>query len=501
MVASKTKKNCEEASEGGTAVTTQDTLTSEGTSQKMGSIISSSAEPTTPTFDSNKKLEAGMNAFTDAINGSPLPTPPPPTSMTNNRTPRSSTKTKPKPKPKSTSKSSPSNNNNTSPEGLTLKIVSSPNKGPTPLHGTISPTRVSTLQNLSLPLSSPSPGGPGHILPAESDLDIEEGTPAAEALRANADVKVSKLYKLSRSMHVNVVRKVLKKSVGKAGMGVRRGKPPRLPDMASESMDDDQELMESVKNQDTLDILRESDEEHMEDDDHLENFEDPKHISAHSQISLDPDIMPGLGRFSSEDESLVLSTSEKEPEHKRQDSYTTQQSMILLDTKGKKREVKLIRRSEKKKEKKLKNLKKKKARNYVKGKVIDGEHELYTLSIAMMLGLRYSIFLTNNQLKEDKKNGRFWLDSDEFMKVEKYSFRPDGRNNTPPHKLSHTFKFKDYSPLPFAFIRRMFGINEYEFHHSVCGNANFIEFISNAKSGQFFFYSSDGKYMIKTMTK
>jgi 1-phosphatidylinositol-4-phosphate 5-kinase len=132
--------------------------------------------------------------------------------------------------------------------------------------------------------------------------------------------------------------------------------------------------------------------------------------------------------------------------------------------------------------------------------VIDGKHELYTLSIAMMLGLRYSIFLTNNQILEDRKNGRMWLDSDEFMKVEKYIFRPDGGQNTPPHQLSHTFKFKDYSPIPFAFIRRMFGINEYEFHHSVCGNANFIEFISNAKSGQFFFYSSDGKFMIKTMT-
>jgi 1-phosphatidylinositol-4-phosphate 5-kinase len=43
-------------------------------------------------------------------------------------------------------------------------------------------------------------------------------------------------------------------------------------------------------------------------------------------------------------------------------------------------------------------------------------------------------------------------------------------------------------------------VNEFDFLLSICGNANFIEFISNAKSGQFFFYSSDGKYMIKTMT-
>ena len=155
--------------------------------------------------------------------------------------------------------------------------------------------------------------------------------------------------------------------------------------------------------------------------------------------------------------------------------------------------------------KKWKKLVKKRVRRsardtYVKGKVIDREHELYTLSIAVMLGLRTSIYLTNDQLEDDKKEDRFWLESHDFMRVEKFKFRPKGGPKTPPHQLAHTFKFKDYSPLPFAYLRRMFGVNEYEFLQSVCGTASFIEFISNAKSGQFFFYSSDGKYMIKTMT-
>lgn len=51
-----------------------------------------------------------------------------------------------------------------------------------------------------------------------------------------------------------------------------------------------------------------------------------------------------------------------------------------------------------------------------------------------------------------------------------------GGQITPPHQLNHTFKFKDYSPHAFAYLRRMFGINEYEFLLSVCGNANYIEF-------------------------
>lgn len=33
------------------------------------------------------------------------------------------------------------------------------------------------------------------------------------------------------------------------------------------------------------------------------------------------------------------------------------------------------------------------------------------------------------------------------------------------------------------------------------GDFNYIEFIANSKSGQFFFYSHDGRYMIKTQTK
>jgi len=139
-------------------------------------------------------------------------------------------------------------------------------------------------------------------------------------------------------------------------------------------------------------------------------------------------------------------------------------------------------------------------RSYVKGKVIDGKHELYTMSIAVMFGMRTSIGRTNKNISETVHNERRWLDNDDLMAVEKYEFPPKGSELTPPHQLNHTFKFKDYSPLAFAYLRRVFGVNEYDFLLSVCGNANYIEFQSNAKSGQFFFYSPDGKYMIKTMT-
>ena len=149
--------------------------------------------------------------------------------------------------------------------------------------------------------------------------------------------------------------------------------------------------------------------------------------------------------------------------------------------------------------KKRKGKQKKERKSYVTGKVIDGKHELYAQSIAVMLGVRTSITRTNGLITAEEHKKR-WLQEDDYLKTEKYEFRPDGSEHTPPHQLSHTFKFKDYAPVVFAYLRRLFGINEFDFLLSVCGNANFIEFISNAKSGQFFFYSSDGKYMVKTMT-
>eukprot|EP01083_Nonionella_stella_P007339 21240_1 len=195
------------------------------------------------TVDSNDKTSTSLAVFTQAINSLPLPTPPSAIQVSDNNSPRSSQK---------------------SPEGLTLNLVSSA-KGQFPGHGGISPSRVGALKNLSLPITSPDPGGPSNILPSEADLDIEDGTPAALALRANADVKVTKLNKVARALHANAVKKLVKKSVG-AGMGEKRGKPPRLSIAGAEEPDNIDEL-QKLPDVGHLDILEESDEEGIEDED------------------------------------------------------------------------------------------------------------------------------------------------------------------------------------------------------------------------------------------
>lgn len=46
----------------------------------------------------------------------------------------------------------------------------------------------------------------------------------------------------------------------------------------------------------------------------------------------------------------------------------------------------------------------------------------------------------------------------------------------------------------FHAIRGQSGIDEAEYMVSIAGDFNYIEFIANSKSGQFFFYSHDGRY-------
>ena len=53
----------------------------------------------------------------------------------------------------------------------------------------------------------------------------------------------------------------------------------------------------------------------------------------------------------------------------------------------------------------------------------------------------------------------------------------------------------------FRAIRRLYGVKTEDYVLNVAGDRDYIQFIANSRSGQFFFYSHDGKYMIKTQTK
>ena len=68
-------------------------------------------------------------------------------------------------------------------------------------------------------------------------LHIDDDSPAAQALAANANVKVSSLGKAARAVHMQTVRKIVKRATGTTRSGVTRGKPPRLPPTVDGGLD------------------------------------------------------------------------------------------------------------------------------------------------------------------------------------------------------------------------------------------------------------------------
>ena len=131
-----------------------------------------------------------------------------------------------------------------------------------------------------------------------------------------------------------------------------------------------------------------------------------------------------------------------------------------------------------------------------KVKVIQKGHEQYALAYGMMLGIRVSVGRSEGYRGGERKR----LSLQDFAHIDHYEFFPEGSKTTPPHKLAHAFKFKDYAPRVFRRLRERFGIKTENYLLSLTGNYSFIEFLSNSKSGQFFFFSHDRQFLIKTQS-
>lgn len=65
-------------------------------------------------------------------------------------------------------------------------------------------------------------------------------------------------------------------------------------------------------------------------------------------------------------------------------------------------------------------------------------------------------------------------------------------------ELKTDYEFKDYGGRLFSHIRRKFGIKTHDYLHSLGGRLPYLDFVSNSKSGEFFFFTYDRRYMIKT---
>lgn len=126
----------------------------------------------------------------------------------------------------------------------------------------------------------------------------------------------------------------------------------------------------------------------------------------------------------------------------------------------------------------------------VVGTKVDDTHVNYVTAYNMLTGIRFVV--SRNNAKLDRE-----LNEADFAMKQKFSFDITGNELTPSTK--YDFKFKDYAPWVFRQLRSTFQIDPAEYLMSLTSKYILSELGSPGKSGSFFYFSRDYKYIIKTI--
>ncbi|CAK0830353.1 unnamed protein product, partial [Prorocentrum cordatum] len=142
-----------------------------------------------------------------------------------------------------------------------------------------------------------------------------------------------------------------------------------------------------------------------------------------------------------------------------------------------------------------------------KGLAVHFGHENWNMVVSMMIGIRLSIGRARGERRRE-------MQPVDFSMKEKFTIAPRYANifDSTASPRAIKYRFIDYAPMVFQRIRLSFGIDTDEYLHSVgpeqllgnmiLGNLSSLsEQTSEGKSGAFFYYTADGKYMLKTVSK
>ncbi|AOA60694.1 Phosphatidylinositol-4-phosphate 5-kinase [Komagataella phaffii CBS 7435] len=124
----------------------------------------------------------------------------------------------------------------------------------------------------------------------------------------------------------------------------------------------------------------------------------------------------------------------------------------------------------------------------VGNKVSEG-HSNYVMAYNMLTGIRVSVSRCSGIMKP--------LTEVDFRTTKKLAFDISGSELTPSSK--YDFKFKDYAPQVFRSLRLLFGLDPADYLVSLTSKYILSELGSPGKSGSFFYYSRDYKFIIKTI--
>ncbi|UZJ54332.1 hypothetical protein CBS101457_003652 [Exobasidium rhododendri] len=124
------------------------------------------------------------------------------------------------------------------------------------------------------------------------------------------------------------------------------------------------------------------------------------------------------------------------------------------------------------------------------GNVIDEGHANYVLMYNMLTGIRIGVSRCQAKIK------RTLTDAD-YSARHKFTFDIIGNELTPSAK--YDFKFKDYAPWVFRELREYFHLDPADYLLSLTSKYILSELGSPGKSGSFFYFSRDYRFIIKTI--
>jgi len=125
------------------------------------------------------------------------------------------------------------------------------------------------------------------------------------------------------------------------------------------------------------------------------------------------------------------------------------------------------------------------------GNLIGEDHVNYVLMYNMLTGIRIGVSRCQAKIKRP-------LTDDDFAARHKFSFDIVGNELTPSAK--YDFKFKDYAPWVFRNLREdHFALDPADYLLSLTAKYILSELGSPGKSGSFFYFSRDYRFIIKTI--
>ncbi|CAO3629424.1 unnamed protein product [Cunninghamella blakesleeana] len=122
-------------------------------------------------------------------------------------------------------------------------------------------------------------------------------------------------------------------------------------------------------------------------------------------------------------------------------------------------------------------------------KVAEG-HRNYQLMYDMLTGIRIAVGRVSAKMRRDPTK-------EDFTAAHKLVFDITGNELTPGVK--YDFKFKDYAPWVFRNLREIFHIDAADYLMSLTHKYILSELGSPGKSGSFFYFSRDYRFIIKTI--